>query len=60
VILRPNGMPLYNFAVVVDDASMQITDVIRGEDHISNTPVQLLIYRALRSSHHDLRIVPTC
>jgi nondiscriminating glutamyl-tRNA synthetase len=47
VLLRPNGVPLYNFAVVVDDASMRITDVSRGEDHISNTPVQLLIYRAL-------------
>ena len=47
VLLRPNGMPLYNFAVVVDDASMQITHVVRGEDHISNTPVQLLIYQAL-------------
>ncbi|HUO75319.1 MAG TPA: glutamate--tRNA ligase family protein [Candidatus Paceibacterota bacterium] len=39
--------PLYNFAVVVDDIDMAITDVIRGEDHISNTPKQLLIYRAL-------------
>lgn len=47
ILMRPNGMPLYNFAVVVDDASMEITAVIRGEDHISNTPVQLLIYRAL-------------
>ena len=47
ILIRPNGMPLYNFVVVVDDASMQITDVIRGEDHISNTPLQLLIYKAL-------------
>ena len=39
--------PLYNFAVVVDDLEMGITDVIRGEDHISNTPKQLLIYQAL-------------
>ncbi len=47
VIVRPNGVPLYNFAVVVDDITMRITDVIRGEGHISNTPVQLLIYRYL-------------
>ena len=39
--------PLYNFAVVIDDADMEITHVIRGEDHISNTPKQLLIYEAL-------------
>lgn len=47
IIVRPNGMPLYNFAVVVDDISMAITHVIRGEGHISNTPVQCLIYEAL-------------
>ena len=40
-------VPLYNFAVVVDDIDMQISHVIRGEDHISNTPKQLLIYKAL-------------
>lgn len=47
VIMRANGVPLYNFAVVVDDITMRITDVVRGEGHISNTPVQVLIYRAL-------------
>lgn len=47
IIVRPNGMPLYNFAVVVDDITMRITHVIRGEGHISNTPVQCLIYQAL-------------
>lgn len=47
VIMRPNGIPLYNFAVVVDDVTMEITHIIRGEGHISNTPVQLLIYKAL-------------
>jgi len=47
VIVRSDGRPAYNFAVVVDDALMEITHVIRGEDHISNTPRQLLIYRAL-------------
>src|SRR5439155_7338045 len=39
--------PLYNFTVVVDDAAMQISHVIRGEDHLSNTPKQILLYRAL-------------
>lgn len=47
LLVRASGAPLYNFAVVVDDVTMRITDVIRGEGHISNTPVQLLIYRAL-------------
>jgi glutamyl-tRNA synthetase/nondiscriminating glutamyl-tRNA synthetase len=47
VIVRADGMPAYNFAVVVDDALMGITHVIRGEDHISNTPRQLLLYEAL-------------
>lgn len=47
VIMRANGVPLYNFAVVIDDVTMNITDVVRGEGHISNTPVQVLIYRAL-------------
>jgi glutamyl-tRNA synthetase/nondiscriminating glutamyl-tRNA synthetase len=46
VILRSDGRPAYNFAVVVDDALMEVTHVIRGEDHISNTPRQLLIYEA--------------
>ncbi len=47
VIFKSDGMPTYNFAVVIDDALMEISDVIRGEDHLSNTPKQLLIYRAL-------------
>jgi glutamyl-tRNA synthetase/nondiscriminating glutamyl-tRNA synthetase len=47
VILRSEGRPAYNFAVVVDDAAMAITHVIRGEDHISNTPRQILVYEAL-------------
>lgn len=47
VILRSDGMPAYNFAVVIDDGLMAITHVIRGEDHVSNTPRQLLIYEAL-------------
>jgi len=47
VIVRADGRPAYNFAVVVDDALMEITHVIRGEDHISNTPRQLLLYEAM-------------
>ena len=47
IILRAEGTPAYNFAVVVDDALMGITHVIRGEDHISNTPRQVLLYQAL-------------
>jgi nondiscriminating glutamyl-tRNA synthetase len=46
VLLRSDGTPAYNFAVVVDDVSMEITDVVRGEDHISNTPRQVLLYQA--------------
>ncbi len=47
VLLRADGIPTYNFAVVVDDITMQVTQVIRGEDHIPNTPRQILIYEAL-------------
>jgi glutamyl-tRNA synthetase/nondiscriminating glutamyl-tRNA synthetase len=47
VLLRSDGVPAYNFAVVIDDALMEISHVIRGEDHISNTPRQLLLYESL-------------
>ncbi len=47
VIARGDGTPLYNFAVAVDDADMGITHVIRGDDHLSNTPKQLLVLEAL-------------
>ena len=47
VILRSDRSPLYNFAVVVDDLDMRITLVLRGDDHISNTPKQLAVYHAL-------------
>ena len=47
VLVRSDGRPAYNFAVVVDDAVMEVTHVIRGEDHISNTPRQVLLYQAL-------------
>ncbi len=46
VILRADGTPVYNFAVVSDDIDMRITHVFRGDDHISNTPKQILLYRA--------------
>lgn len=47
VIRKSDGLPTYNFAVVVDDAHMRISHVIRGDDHLSNTPRQVLVYRAL-------------
>jgi glutamyl-tRNA synthetase len=47
VIARADGSPLYHFTVVVDDAAMEISDVIRGEDHLSNTPKHILLFRAL-------------
>lgn len=46
IIVRSDGTPMYNFVVVVDDAYMKITHVLRGEDHISNTPKQVLLYQA--------------
>ena len=47
VLIKSDGTPTYNFACVVDDATMDITHVIRGDDHISNTPKQVLLYQAL-------------
>lgn len=47
VVARGDGSPLYNFATVVDDAQLKITHVIRAEEHLSNTPVQVLLYEAL-------------
>jgi len=63
VLLRSDGHPAYNFAVVVDDVEMAITDVVRGEDHISNTPRQILLYEALghappRFAHLSLVLGP--
>ncbi len=63
VILRSNGLPTYNFACVVDDLEMRITHVIRGEEHLSNTNRQLLLYRALgaeppRFAHISLILNP--
>jgi glutamyl-tRNA synthetase len=53
VIVRNDGTPLYHFTVVVDDAAMEITHVIRGEDHLSNTPKHILLFRALG---HDVPV----
>src|SRR5690606_4301721 len=47
IIVKSDGIPVYNFAVVVDDYLMGITHVIRAEEHLSNTPRQILIYDAL-------------
>ncbi len=47
VLIRSDGFPTYNFAVVVDDLDMKITDVIRGDDHVNNTPRQVNLYDAL-------------
>lgn len=47
ILVRSDGLPTYNFAVVVDDALLQVTHVIRGDDHLSNTPKQIQVYRAL-------------
>jgi glutamyl-tRNA synthetase len=49
IILRSDGLPTYNFSVVVDDVTMEITHVIRGNDHLNNTPRQIQIYKALGS-----------
>ena len=47
VVVRSNGDPLYNFVVVVDDSTMDVTHVVRGDDHLSNTPKQIQLYKAL-------------
>jgi glutamyl-tRNA synthetase len=58
VIARADGMPTYNFSVVVDDADMGITHVIRGDDHINNTPRQINIYQALGEDVPEFAHVP--
>jgi glutamyl-tRNA synthetase len=58
VILKSDGVPTYNFAVVVDDITMGITHVIRGDDHVNNTPRQILIYRALGAKLPQFGHVP--
>jgi glutamyl-tRNA synthetase len=58
IIVRSDGSPTYNFTVVVDDIDMQITHVIRGMDHISNTPKQIVIYNALGAATPEFAHVP--
>ncbi|MCX7966504.1 MAG: glutamate--tRNA ligase [Syntrophorhabdaceae bacterium] len=58
IILRSDGTPTYNFTVVVDDALMGITHIIRGDDHINNTPRQILIYEALGYKVPEFAHVP--
>jgi glutamyl-tRNA synthetase len=58
VIARPDGSPTYNFTVVVDDMDMGISLVIRGDDHINNTPRQINIYRALGAEPPEFAHVP--
>ena len=58
VILRSNGLPTYNFAAAVDDARMEISHVIRGEEHLSNTLRQIMIYDALGAPHPRFVHVP--
>jgi len=63
IVIRSDGMAAYNFACVIDDHAMNISHVIRGDDHLSNTPRQILIYRAMGWSppafaHHPLILGP--
>jgi len=58
VIMRSDGIATYNFAVVVDDIAMGVTHVIRGDDHVNNTPRQILIYKALGAKLPEFGHVP--
>lgn len=63
VLIRSNGMPSYNFAAMIDDRSMEITTVIRGDDHLPNTPRQVLLYDTFgwpvpEFAHHPLLLGP--
>ena len=58
VIVKSDGIPTYNYAVVIDDALMKITHVMRGDDHISNTPKQILIFEALGFSLPKFAHIP--
>jgi glutamyl-tRNA synthetase len=58
VIMRSDGTPLYHFSVAVDDAAMAISHVIRGEDHLSNTPKHILLFRALGAKIPQFAHVP--
>lgn len=58
VLIRSDGFPTYNFAVVVDDIDMKITEVIRGDDHVNNTPRQINIYHALGAAVPEFAHLP--
>jgi glutamyl-tRNA synthetase len=58
IILKSDGFPIFHFAVVIDDAEMKISHVIRGEDHLSNTPKQILIQKALGFSQPQYAHIP--
>ena len=58
VIVKSDGIPTYNFAVVIDDILMKISLVMRGDDHISNTPKQIVIYQALGAALPDFAHIP--
>jgi glutamyl-tRNA synthetase len=58
VLLRADGVPTYNFGVVVDDLDMRITQVIRGDDHVNNTPRQIHIFRAMGATLPEFAHVP--
>ena len=58
IIMRSDGTPTYHFAVVIDDITMGITHVIRGDDHISNTPKQIIIYNALGAELPEFAHIP--
>ncbi len=58
VIMRGDGSPLYNFATVIDDAQMQITHVVRAEEHLSNTPTQVLLHQALGNTLPQFAHIP--
>jgi glutamyl-tRNA synthetase len=58
VLMKSDGTPTYNFACVVDDAELKITHVIRGDDHISNTPKQILLYEALAMPVPEFAHIP--
>ena len=58
VLLRSDGTPIYNFCVVVDDVTMRITHVIRGDDHLTNTPRQVLLYQALGAELPEFAHLP--
>ena len=58
IIARSDGTPTYNFCVVVDDVDMRVTHIIRGDDHLSNTPRQIQLYQALGSDLPEFAHVP--